>query len=357
MSSSVGLVKKISRGVIVCDEKLVQNSIGDEALTFLQKRIVQQRERIRLDSYLLFKSFKRHGSKVPRIGIGPSLICQKEGRFVRLCIRLPRVKTTDSKESLSASPRFDDLFDQLQDRIYSKIDLTIRISTSLEYETKNIQKDGILNSAFIGHYEFQVMPIRTDKRTLPVSWTSWNRRHTCGPDQIRVIKDWASQRPPTAIANFIGLLANYRRFIKGFSKIAKSMTKLTQKGIKFDWGEKEENAFQLIIAEAAMEKDRDKSATADRRRKRWSFDLGRLCSGLTWKGVVRFGMRGKAEPEITSDLSKVLGKVESPAVRGIHVTTSSCLWKSPLKSCNGRSKIEAKPDISLVKVRWTLAGP
>ncbi|GJW90545.1 putative reverse transcriptase domain-containing protein [Tanacetum coccineum] len=35
-------------------------------------------------------------------------------------------------------------------------------------------------------------------------------------------------------------------FIEGFSKIAKSMTKLTQKGIKFDWGEKEENAFQLI---------------------------------------------------------------------------------------------------------------
>nr|GEU45925.1 putative reverse transcriptase domain, ribonuclease H-like domain, aspartic peptidase domain protein [Tanacetum cinerariifolium] len=35
-------------------------------------------------------------------------------------------------------------------------------------------------------------------------------------------------------------------FIEGFSKIAKSMMKLTQKGIKFDWGEKEENAFQLI---------------------------------------------------------------------------------------------------------------
>nr|GEY50507.1 reverse transcriptase domain-containing protein [Tanacetum cinerariifolium] len=38
----------------------------------------------------------------------------------------------------------------------------------------------------------------------------------------------------------------YQRFIEGFSKIAKPMTKLTQKGIKFDWGEKEENAFQLI---------------------------------------------------------------------------------------------------------------
>ncbi|GKG05740.1 putative reverse transcriptase domain-containing protein, partial [Tanacetum coccineum] len=38
----------------------------------------------------------------------------------------------------------------------------------------------------------------------------------------------------------------YQRFIEGFSKIAKSMTKLTQKGIRFDGGEKEENAFQLI---------------------------------------------------------------------------------------------------------------
>ncbi|GJT62644.1 putative reverse transcriptase domain-containing protein [Tanacetum coccineum] len=43
-----------------------------------------------------------------------------------------------------------------------------------------------------------------------------------------------------------GLVGYYRRFIEGFSKIAKSMTKLTQKGVKFDWGEKEENAFQLI---------------------------------------------------------------------------------------------------------------
>ncbi|GKD61385.1 putative reverse transcriptase domain-containing protein [Tanacetum coccineum] len=42
------------------------------------------------------------------------------------------------------------------------------------------------------------------------------------------------------------LAGYYRRFIEGFSKIAKPMTKLTQKGINFDYGEKEENAFQLI---------------------------------------------------------------------------------------------------------------
>ncbi|GKC97346.1 putative reverse transcriptase domain-containing protein, partial [Tanacetum coccineum] len=42
------------------------------------------------------------------------------------------------------------------------------------------------------------------------------------------------------------LAGYYQRIIEGFSKIAKSMTKLTQKGVKFDWGDKEEAAFQLI---------------------------------------------------------------------------------------------------------------
>ncbi|GJS32735.1 putative reverse transcriptase domain-containing protein [Tanacetum coccineum] len=66
------------------------------------------------------------------------------------------------------------------------------------------------------------------------------------PDPVESIKDWASPKTPTEIRQFLGLAGYYQRFIEGFSKIAKSMTKLTQKGIKFDWGEKEENAFQLI---------------------------------------------------------------------------------------------------------------
>ncbi|GJX50800.1 reverse transcriptase domain-containing protein [Tanacetum coccineum] len=43
-----------------------------------------------------------------------------------------------------------------------------------------------------------------------------------------------------------GLDGYYRRFIKGFSKITKPMTKLTQKNVKFDWSEKAEAAFQLL---------------------------------------------------------------------------------------------------------------
>ncbi|GJV48499.1 putative reverse transcriptase domain-containing protein [Tanacetum coccineum] len=48
-------------------------------------------------------------------------------------------------------------------------------------------------------------------------------------------------------AKFYKCLAGYyQRFIERFSKIAKSMTKLTRKGVKFDWGDEEKAAFQLI---------------------------------------------------------------------------------------------------------------
>nr|GEX95685.1 putative reverse transcriptase domain-containing protein [Tanacetum cinerariifolium] len=59
------------------------------------------------------------------------------------------------------------------------------------------------------------------------------------PAKIESIKDWASPKTPTEIRQFLGLAGYYRRFIEGFLKIAKSMTKLTQKGINFDWGSKD----------------------------------------------------------------------------------------------------------------------
>ncbi|GJZ00086.1 putative reverse transcriptase domain-containing protein [Tanacetum coccineum] len=64
--------------------------------------------------------------------------------------------------------------------------------------------------------------------------------------KIESIKDWASPKMPTEIHQFLGLAGYYQRFIEGFSKIAKPMTKLTQKSVKFDWGEKEEAAFQTL---------------------------------------------------------------------------------------------------------------
>ncbi|GJT35903.1 putative reverse transcriptase domain-containing protein [Tanacetum coccineum] len=66
------------------------------------------------------------------------------------------------------------------------------------------------------------------------------------PAKIEAIKDWTSPKSPTEIRQFLGLVGYYQRFIKGFSKIAKPMTKLTQKKVKLVWSDKQEAAFQLL---------------------------------------------------------------------------------------------------------------
>nr|GFB89103.1 putative reverse transcriptase domain-containing protein [Tanacetum cinerariifolium]GFC04219.1 putative reverse transcriptase domain-containing protein [Tanacetum cinerariifolium] len=66
------------------------------------------------------------------------------------------------------------------------------------------------------------------------------------PAKIEFIKNWASPKSPTKTRQFLGLARYYRRFIEGFSKVAKPVTKLTQKKVEFEWGDKQEAAFQLL---------------------------------------------------------------------------------------------------------------
>nr|GFB34492.1 reverse transcriptase domain-containing protein [Tanacetum cinerariifolium] len=80
-----------------------------------------------------------------------------------------------------------------------------------------------------GHYEFQVMPFGLTN--APAN----KKEHE---EHLRTIL--------TEIRQFLGLAGYYRSFIEGFSKIAKPMTKITQKNIKFEWGDKQEAAFQLL---------------------------------------------------------------------------------------------------------------
>nr|GEX78612.1 putative reverse transcriptase domain, aspartic peptidase domain protein [Tanacetum cinerariifolium] len=47
------------------------------------------------------------------------------------------------------------------------------------------------------------------------------------PTKIKAVKNWASPTTPTEIRQFLGLVGYYQRFIKDFSKIAKSWTELT----------------------------------------------------------------------------------------------------------------------------------
>nr|GEX67982.1 putative reverse transcriptase domain-containing protein [Tanacetum cinerariifolium] len=63
--------------------------------------------------------------------------------------------------------------------------------------------------------------------------------------KIESIKDWASPKTAIEIRQFLGLVGYYQRFIEGFSKIPKSITKLTQKKVKFDCGDKKEVALLI----------------------------------------------------------------------------------------------------------------
>ncbi|GJX88068.1 putative reverse transcriptase domain-containing protein [Tanacetum coccineum] len=66
------------------------------------------------------------------------------------------------------------------------------------------------------------------------------------PSKIEAVKNWKAPRTPTMVRSFLGLAGYYRRFIKNFSKITKSLTILTQKSKTFDWGEEQELVFQTL---------------------------------------------------------------------------------------------------------------
>ncbi|GKC40534.1 putative reverse transcriptase domain-containing protein [Tanacetum coccineum] len=60
------------------------------------------------------------------------------------------------------------------------------------------------------------------------------------PAKIEAIKNWPAPTSLTEVRQFIRLAGYYRRFIEGFSLIAKPLTKLTQKNKKFEWGADED---------------------------------------------------------------------------------------------------------------------
>ncbi|KAJ0916075.1 putative nucleotidyltransferase, Ribonuclease H [Helianthus annuus] len=66
------------------------------------------------------------------------------------------------------------------------------------------------------------------------------------PSKISAIKDWDTPTTPTEVRSFLGLAGYYRRFIENFSKIAVPLTALTQKNQPFEWGSKQEEAFQTL---------------------------------------------------------------------------------------------------------------
>nr|GEV68348.1 putative reverse transcriptase domain-containing protein [Tanacetum cinerariifolium] len=278
--------------VIICAEKIVRIPFGDEILFVRGDGSSNKHEtRLKIISYTKTQEYLTKGCHVFLANITATKD-EDESKGKRLkdlsvVQEFPEVFPEDLLvKNRYPLPRIDDIFDQLQgSSIYSKIDLRSG------YHQLRVRDEDIPKTVFrtrYGHYEFQVMPFgltnapavfmdfmnrvckpyldkfvivfiddiliyskskKEHEGHLRVQFLSHvidNQGIHVDPVKIKSIKDWASPKTPTEIRQFLGLASYYRRFIEGFSKIAKSMTKLTQKDVKFDWGDKQELAFQQI---------------------------------------------------------------------------------------------------------------
>ncbi|GJX46647.1 putative reverse transcriptase domain-containing protein [Tanacetum coccineum] len=177
---------------IVCDEKLVQVPYGNETLTFCGNKSSNVREsRLTVISCSKSQEYMVNECQVFLAQISAMKEEDKsEGKQIK----------DDEKEHEEHLKAILELLKK--EKLYAKF-------SKCEFWIPKVQ--------FLGHV--------IDSRGIHVDTA-----------KIESIKDWASPRSPTEIRQFLGLAGYYRRFIEGFSKIAKSMMKLTQKGIKFDWG-------------------------------------------------------------------------------------------------------------------------
>jgi hypothetical protein len=66
------------------------------------------------------------------------------------------------------------------------------------------------------------------------------------PAKVKEIMEWSVPTTVTEVQSFLGLTGYYRRFIEGFSKIAKPMTSLLEKGREFKWDEKCQDSFDQL---------------------------------------------------------------------------------------------------------------
>ncbi|KAI3815901.1 hypothetical protein L1987_15584 [Smallanthus sonchifolius] len=160
---------------------------------------------------------------VPNVSLwgAPVLFVKKKDGSFRMCIDYLELNKLTVKNRYPL-PRIDDQFHQLQGSTYfSKIDLRS------------------------GYHQLRVLESDIPKAAFSTRYVNEKGIHV-DPAKIEAVKNLQAQKTPTKVRSFLGLAGYYRRFIANFSKIAVPLTTLTHKGKPYEWGPKQEEAFQTL---------------------------------------------------------------------------------------------------------------
>lgn len=66
------------------------------------------------------------------------------------------------------------------------------------------------------------------------------------PKKISAVRDWPMPKNKTELRSFLGLCTYYRKFVQGFSRIARPLHRLTEDKMEFVWTEECQEAFEAL---------------------------------------------------------------------------------------------------------------
>ncbi|WVZ49193.1 hypothetical protein U9M48_000570 [Paspalum notatum var. saurae] len=239
----------------------------------------------------------------------PVLLTEKKDGTLRMCVDYRGLNAVTVKNKYPL-PRIEDLFDQLKGAcVFSKIDLRsgyhqLRIRPSDIPKTAFISRYGLyeytvmsfgltnapaffmytMNSVFMEyldkfvvifiddiliyskteeeheeHLRLVLQKLREHKLYVKFSTCDFwieevkflghvisNGGIAVDQSKVSEVQNWKIPEDVKGIRSFLGLAGYYRRFIEGFSRIAKPMTALLEKNIKFQWTSACQKAFEEL---------------------------------------------------------------------------------------------------------------
>ena len=63
------------------------------------------------------------------------------------------------------------------------------------------------------------------------------------PGKVKAIIEWPRPKGVHDVRSFLGLASYYRRFVRGFSEMARPLTQLTRAGVEWEWSTAQHQAF------------------------------------------------------------------------------------------------------------------